>query len=185
MHMNQLPLALLFCGLVTWTAGSPHPEFLGCADMRPPCSKDTKQLLTSQTGLNLLPGLHTPPDLFSHAAFSVTGFKGAKPAPALNSHETRWQIDLSMPEVLRARNATCCEGLAESRASFQSNPEMWAELTWSVAAEAQDGCARLGPQGWPVWVAWEWAPFSVPRDAQAALPFSMCPNLAQAARSQA
>lgn len=82
---------------------------------------------------------------------------------------------ISVAEVLKARNATCCEGLAESRASFQATLE-WAELTWSVAAEAQDGCASLGPQGWPVWVAWEWAPFSVLRDAQAALPFSMCPS---------
>lgn len=38
------------------------------------------------------------------------------------------------------------------------------------------GVLVLVPQGWPVWVAWEWAPFSVLRDAQAALPFSMCPS---------
>ena len=36
------------------------------------------------------------------------------------------------------------------------------------------------PQGWPVLVAQEWAPFSVLWDAQAALPLPPCAHLAQA-----
>ena len=41
-----------------------------------------------------------------------------------------------MPPAVRA---------VRKQSQFPGNPEMWAELTWSVDAEAQGGCACLSP----------------------------------------
>ena len=77
-----------------------------------------------------------------------------------------------MPPAVRA---------GRKQSQFPGNPEMWAELTWSVAAEAQDGCARLGPPRLACVDGLGVGPiFSVLWDAQAALPLPPCACLAQA-----
>lgn len=58
MHMNQLPLSVLFCGSSIGQEALLAPESL-------PCLRDTQAASRPQSGLNLPPGV---PDFFSHPA---------------------------------------------------------------------------------------------------------------------
>lgn len=76
-----------------------------------------------------------------------------------------------MPPAVRA---------GKKQSQFPGNPDTWAELTWSVDAEVQDGGAHLSPSR-PACVDGPGVgPFSVLWDAQAALPLPPCARLAQA-----